>query len=283
MQLGTDDSMIERRNPEDSRIRILHVDDDTHFTELIKHRLEHEAAHITVQTAATPNEGVSILASDTVDCIISDYDMPTQNGVEFLQNVREEHPHLPFILYTSKGTEEIASEAISAGVTDYLQKQAAPSHHTLLANRIQNAVSQYRAQKEVERNEDLLASTEQLANTGGWNFDIETGETRWTDGTYAIYGLEPDTELTKQEAIEFYHPEDRGEIKRLVERCIKTGESYEATLRLIDADDQLHWVLTNGEAIRKNGETVAIRGAIRDITDIKKSEQHLKTAQRPTN
>jgi len=82
---------------------------------------------------------------------------------------------------------------------------------------------------------------------------------------------------------EFYHPEDRSEIKRLVERCIKTGESYEAKLRLIDADDQLHWVLTNGEAIRKNGETVAIRGAIRDITDIKKSEQHLKTAQRPTN
>lgn len=275
--------MISGTNFESSRIRVLHVDDDTHFAELIKDRLENEADQITVQTAATPKKGLSILATDTVDCIVSDYNMPTQNGVKFLQNVRKEYPNLPFILYTSKGTEEIASEAISAGVTDYLQKEANPSHHTLLANRIQNSVSQYRAQRELARNEDLLAFTEQLVKTGGWNFDIETGETRWTDGTYAIYGLEPDAELTKQEAIEFYHPEDRSEIKRLVERCIETGESYEAKLRLIDADDQLHWVLTNGEAIRENGDIVAIRGAIRDITDIKKSEEHLKTALEPTH
>lgn len=272
-----------RSNFESSLIRVLHVDDDTHFTELIKDRLEHKADQITVRTATTPKEGLSILATDPIDCIVSDYDMPTQNGVEFLQNVREEYPNLPFILYTLKGTEEIASKAISAGVTDYLQKEADPSQHTLLANRIQNFVSQYRAQRELARNEDLLASTEQLVKTGGWNFDIETGETRWTDGTYAIYGLEPDADLTKQEAIEFYHPEDRSEIKRLVERCIKTGESYEAKLRLIDTDDQLRWVITNGEAIRENGDIVAIRGAIRDITEIKKSEEHLKDAQEPTH
>jgi len=61
------------------------------------------------------------------------------------------------------------------------------------------------------------------------------------------------------------------------------GESYEAMLRLIDADDQLHWVLTNGEAIRENGDIIAIRGAIRDITEIKKSEQLLKGAQKSTH
>jgi PAS domain S-box-containing protein len=44
---------------------------------------------------------------------------------------------------------------------------------------------------------------------------------------------------------------------------------------LIDADDQLRWVHTNGEAIQKNGEVVVIRGAIRDITDFKESKKHL--------
>jgi len=263
-------------------IQVLHVDDDSHVVELIKNRLEHTADQITVQTATTPKEGLSMLATNAVDCIISDYNMPTQNGIEFLHTVREEHPGLPFILYTSKGSEEIASEAITAGVTDYLQKEASPSHYQLLANRVKNTVSQYRAQEELARNEDLLAHTERLAQTGGWHFDIETGETHWTDGTYAIYGLEPDAQLTKQEAINFYHPEDRSEIKRLVKQCIETGESYEATLRLIDADDQLCWVLTNGEAIQKNGDIVAIRGAIRDITEIRKSEEFLKTAQKPT-
>jgi PAS domain S-box-containing protein len=201
--------------------------------------------------------------------------MPAQNGLEFLETVREKYLNLPFILYTSWGSEEIASEAISAGVTDYLQKETDTGHYELLAQRITNAVNQYRIQKELALNKDLLASTERLANTGGWELDIETGDTHWTDGTYDIYGLDPDSELTRQEAIEFYHPEDRGEIKYLVERCIDTNESYEATLRLIDADDQLRWVHTNGEAIQKNGEVVVIRGAIRDITDFKESKKHL--------
>ena len=258
---------------------MLHVDDDSHFGELVADRLGHEADQITVQTTTTPQEGLSILTTDPVDCILSDYDMPAQNGQEFLETIRKEYPDLPFILYTSRGSEEVASEAISAGATDYLQKDAGPGHYELLANRITKAVSQYRAQKELARNGDLLASTEQLAHTGGWELDIETGDTYWTDGTYAIYGLDPDAELTKQEAIEFYHPDDRGEIKRLVERCIDTGESYEATLRLIDADDQLRWIHTNGEAIRKNGEIVAIRGAIQDITDLKESREHPATAE----
>ena len=268
---------------ESSRIQVLHVDDDANFADLVKHRLEHETDRISVQIAAAPEEGLSVVATEAIDCIVSDYDMPTQNGVEFLQSVREEYPDLPFILYTSKGSEEIASEAISADVTDYIQKEASSAHYTILANRIQNSVSQFRAKKELARSEDLLAFTERLVKTGGWNFDIETGETRWTDGTYAIYGLEPDAELTKQEAIDFYHPDDRSEIRRLVERCIETGESYEATLRLIDTDDQLRWVRTNGEAIRENGDIVAIRGAIRDITELKKGEEHLKTAQKPTD
>ncbi len=45
-----------------------------------------------------------------------------QDGIEFLEAVREGHRDLPFILYTGKGSEEVASDAISAGVTDYLQK-----------------------------------------------------------------------------------------------------------------------------------------------------------------
>ena len=262
-----------------NHISVLHVDDNSSFTELIMNRLEHQSDQITIQTVTTPQDGLSILTTDSIDCILSGYEMPGQDGLEFLETIREEYPDLPFILYTARGSEEIASEAISTGVIDYLQKDAGTGHYELLAKRITNAVSQYRAQKELARNEDLLASTERLANTGGWELDIETGDTRWTDGTYDIYGLAPDAELTKQEAIEFYHPEDRGEIKRLIERCLDTGESYEATLRLIDADDQLRWVLTNGEAIRKNGEIVAIRGAIRDITDIKESENHPTTTQ----
>ena len=66
-----------------NQIRVLHVDDDPNFGDLIADRLENTADQITVQTVSTPNEGVSTLATDPVDCILSDYHMPAQNGLEF--------------------------------------------------------------------------------------------------------------------------------------------------------------------------------------------------------
>ncbi|MFB6353443.1 MAG: PAS domain S-box protein, partial [Halobacteriales archaeon] len=73
----------------------------------------------------------------------SDYEMPGRNGIEFLETVRETHPELPFILYTGKGSEEVASDAISAGVTDYIQKEGGTDQYAILANKIANAVEGY--------------------------------------------------------------------------------------------------------------------------------------------
>lgn len=103
-------------------IRILHVDDEPDFAEMTATFLEREDDRFDVEIATSPNEGLNHLKLESFDCIVSDYNMPTRDGIEFLKDVRDDHPDLPFILYTGKGSEEIASDAISAGVTDYLQK-----------------------------------------------------------------------------------------------------------------------------------------------------------------
>ena len=62
------------------------------------------------------------------------------DGLEFLERVREGHLELPFLLFTGRGSEEIAGRAISAGVSDYLQKGTGSDQLTVLANRIENTV-----------------------------------------------------------------------------------------------------------------------------------------------
>jgi len=137
-------------------IRVLHADDDPDFAGMAASFLEREDDRITVRTAANAEDGLGILAEGEFDCIISDYEMPGTNGIEFLEAVRESHPDLPFILYTGKGSEEVASEAISAGVTDYLQKEGGTDQYTVLANRIRNAVESSRSQQALaERNREL--------------------------------------------------------------------------------------------------------------------------------
>ena len=135
------------------RIRVLHVDDDPDLAEVTASFLEREDPRIAVETASNATEGLDRLDDpDTgVDCIVSDHDMPGPNGIEFLEAVRERDPDLPFILYTGKGSESVASEAISAGVTDYLQKGGGTEQYEILANRVVEAVEKRRIEREADR------------------------------------------------------------------------------------------------------------------------------------
>ena len=92
-------------------VRILHVDDEPDFADLTAIHLERERDDFEVVTATSATEGLERLAESDIDCIVSDYDMPGMDGLEFLEAVREECPDLPFILFTGRGSEEIASEA----------------------------------------------------------------------------------------------------------------------------------------------------------------------------
>lgn len=100
----------------------MHVDDNPEFAELAATFLERERESFSVDTAGGAVGGLEMLRETAYDCIVSGYDMPGMSGVELLETVRETYPNLPFVLFTGKRSEEVASEAISAGVTDYLRK-----------------------------------------------------------------------------------------------------------------------------------------------------------------
>lgn len=102
------------------QIRVIHVDDDPSLLDLTAELLEGEDDRFVLETATSADDGLDQIRDRPPDCLVSDYDISGKNGIEFLRTVREEYPELPFILFTGKGSETVASDAISAGVTDYL-------------------------------------------------------------------------------------------------------------------------------------------------------------------
>lgn len=133
---------------------------------------------------------------------------------------------------------------------------------------------------ELKRQRELLRHTEELAQTGGWEADVETGVQRWTAGTRQIHDVSEDFEPTVETGIEFFHPEDRDRIEHVVTQCAESGEPYDVELRIITADDRLRWVRATGVPVRENGEITKIRGAIQDITARKKRERELEAARK---
>lgn len=85
-------------------IQVIHVDDEPGFAEMTASFLERQDDRFDVETATSAAEGLDRITNRPPDCIISDYDMPRQNGIEFLRRIRENYPELPFILFTGKGS-----------------------------------------------------------------------------------------------------------------------------------------------------------------------------------
>ena len=134
----------------DQPIRVLHVDDDSDFLELTAALLEGELERLEIELMDDPASVLDRAALNDIDCIVSDFDMPPMDGIELLTAIRERDRTIPFILYTGKGSEEVASEAMTAGVTDYVQKKPGREHLSLLANRIEHAVRQARTRDRLD-------------------------------------------------------------------------------------------------------------------------------------
>ena len=139
--------------PVSEPIRVLHVDDEVGLGELVKDYLESMDDDFQVHPESDAKSAYNRFNSEesSFDCIVSDYQMPGLDGLELLKAIRRDHPSFPFVLFTGKGSEEIAADAITAGVTEYLQKGVGTDQYDVLANRVKNVVEGYRAERRYRR------------------------------------------------------------------------------------------------------------------------------------
>jgi PAS domain S-box-containing protein len=140
---------------EQKMIRILHVDDESSFLALTKAFLERENEDFCVDIASSAEEGLELLKSGNYDVVLSDYQMPMMDGIKFLQTLRKRENTIPFIIFTGRGREEVAIEALNKGANRYLQKGLdVESMFGTLAYEIEDAVTKNRAGEALRESEE---------------------------------------------------------------------------------------------------------------------------------
>jgi PAS domain S-box-containing protein len=127
--------------------------------------------------------------------------------------------------------------------------------------------------KELQRTATLLDETQAIARVGGWELDPVENTLYWTDETFRIHETSP-AEYTPnvETAIAFYAPASIPAISAAVKDAIEQGKEFFLELQLITAKGRLIWVETAGKVIRRNGRTVKVLGAFRDVTERKQAE-----------
>ena len=264
-------------------ICVLHVDDEPGFADMTGTFLEREDPRLTVRTATTPDEGLRIVADSDIDCVVSDYNMPQSNGIEFLKTVRGKHPELPFILYTGKGSEEVAAEAISAGVTDYLQKRSGNEQYKILANRIKNAVLARRSAAEAKQSRYRLEQILKTVPSCVVQLNYEGEFAFANDRAVEVLGLER-SDLTSRA---YNDPEweirdldgDPIPDEQLPFRQVRdTGEplyGFRHTIRWPDGTEKI--LLVNGAPLfDETGDVDSVVFSLSDITEQWEYEEQLK-------
>jgi PAS domain S-box-containing protein len=150
-------------------LKILFVEDLPSDTDLAVLELRKEGLRFEYMRIDTRDEFIKALKKFIPDIVISDYMMPSYNGMQALKDAREFDPILPFILFTGSINEETAVECIKAGATDYIIKE----HMTRLPFAVKEAIEQQRMLIEkraadllLKENEEKLQSIFSVAPVG---------------------------------------------------------------------------------------------------------------------
>jgi PAS domain S-box-containing protein len=239
-------------------IRVLVVDDDPGFVDLTETALEREDESFSVVTETDAEAALARLRSGRIDdvvrdydCVVSDYDMPEIDGLELLNEIRADYPDLPIILFTGKGSETVAAEAVQNGVTDYLRKVGGTDQYTILANRIRNNVERYQAIKDKDRTRRFLEKVLEHA-TDMIAVVSETGDIVFASGAVErILGYTPD-ELKELGPFALIEEKHRDRVRRQFDQ------------RLVRSDEPPDIFFT---AVHKEGGTVPCRARAYNFTD----------------
>jgi signal transduction histidine kinase len=155
------------------REKLLIVDDERMILELTSMVLSGRGFDVSVVDNAT--DGYELIEREQPALVLLDYMMPKVNGLEALQEIRARFPDTYVIMFTGKGSEEVAVELMKAGASDYILK---PFSNVKLVERIENVLHL----RSVElRNKELVKEQQKLlAEIEKWNRELEERVARKT-------------------------------------------------------------------------------------------------------
>jgi PAS domain S-box-containing protein len=274
-------SWVDSETPEGGeKIRVLHVDDDVDFAELSSLFLERQSDAFEVVSEHSASEGLARLSRGDFDCIVSDYRMPGENGLEFFERIPDEYAEVPFILFTGQGSEEVASDAFSLGVTDYLQKESGTDQYAVLANRIEQAVSNARVQRRIELTRRRFRTLVEESNDAILIVTSDGTIQYATPATEHILGKSPE-DIVGTNGLDPIHPDDVEELTRALSTLLERSEdSVQVDCRYRHADGSWIWIEVRGRNLLDHDDIGGVVVYVRDIDDRKANERELERRER---
>ncbi|MDH7510614.1 MAG: response regulator [Methanolinea sp.] len=257
-----------------SVIDILYVDDDLDFLEITKRMVE-RSGEIAIETASSAENALAMMEDRTYDVIVSDYQMPRTDGIEFLKMLRGSGNTTPFIIFTGRGREEVVIQAYDSGADFYVQKGGdLKAQFRELEHKIVQAVRIHEAESALRESEERYRSVVENATEG---IVVVQDELLRYANPRALEMVEATSgEVTGKNFALFVHP---GDIPLVTERYRRRqgGEKVPKTydFRVVGKAGLVTWVQASAVLILWNRRTATL-ALLADITGRKLRENNIR-------
>jgi len=275
-------------------ISVIYVDDEPDLLEIGKLFLE-RTGRFSVETAKSAREALEKIRTRHYEAIISDYQMPGLNGIEFLKEVRASGNRIPFIIFTGRGREEIVIQALNEGADFYLQKGGDPlPQFAELAHKVEMAVQQRRAETSIRDHERRETDIINFLPDATFAIDTNGVVIAWNRAMERMTGVNARDMIGKDNyeyAIPFYHErrpilidlvlKDRPEIAARYASMKKEGKTLFAEVTspyLNDGRGAALW-FTASPLFDNRGRIIGAIESIRDISERKRAEETLQQSE----
>jgi two-component system sensor histidine kinase/response regulator len=138
-----------------------------------------------------------------------------------------------------------------------------------------------RIEEKIKTNEIRMSEAQGIAHLGSWEFDAVTGEVKWSDELWRIFGLDQrEFGLSFEEYLAMIHPDDRDLVKSVNEKSRQSKEDFNYDYRVIQPDGTVRVFRAHGRVIcDEQGQIIKFTGTDQDITEQKRIENDLEQAR----
>ncbi len=247
-------------------LRLLLIDDNPDDRVLIRRELAREFAELQVEEILEAEGLNQALEIRDFDLVITDYQLRWNDGITVLRELKTRYPDCPVIMFTDSGNQEVAVEAMKAGLDDYLIKSA--KHFVRLPIAIQQALQRSESQRRVERLEVRLQTLLNRLNVGVFRSTLDGNLLEGNASFLRLLGVSSLEEAQTLHLQKLFLQAD-AEFQDL-------NQEYEVQLRRVDGSSS--WILVN-QTLNTTETELIIEGLIEDITDRKQAQEALQRAR----
>jgi len=259
-------------------LRILHLEDDARDSELLRAMLEMEDLPAELYRVGTREQFARALDAGGYDVIISDYSVPSFDGLAALALAREQRGNIPFILFSGTIGEEAAIESLHNGATDYVLKQRP---ERLIAS-LRRALQEFEDRRRRQQAEEALREREEFFRLISESvtdliavIDL-AGQWVYNSPSYKSILGDPE-QLRGADSFDAIHPEDRERMRRIFRETIATGAGQRAEFRFLLRDGSVRYIESQGSVMRdKDGRAANVIIVSRDVTGRKQAEEQIR-------